>query len=460
MKPLTIELVKCQKRELQSLGWKTPKAGERRLQLYALKESAKPLVLTLSPALPSFWLPGYPVVLTCEPFPEAVCIEISPCRLLPPPCYQSREEFEGQLPGNYVFDPWHAVYWGTHHEVLFLEPSDDGPLQERLDKWLTAMRAAYEREASAWRERIKRLMTATLKELGFDTEEQRAKQVAELRAQLDIVESENPIDGVPCKGHLKLTLADVKRGHEGIRNAWMHEDWAMKNGEDLEIMTRERRVFRKWLVNHTGTPANIFNATTRQSHQGIEPPVLLERFENNPQFLEACAKVRHRARFADKAGTVVYLADCELPREELDAVELDEVATIRGAPANAEAAIQKAAMEIAKKLSAPLGPIGNHHNKPDCGARYENDFSVAVIYQRKGEPLRLTIEPELRSLVKRIIAAGGNIPRIELRKDKTDTFQPEKLLRSKTAKSLLKAGLLGCQRTGRTTVFWAKIQVN
>ena len=44
MKPLTIELEKGRKRELQSLGWKTPKTREKRRQFYALEETAKPLV--------------------------------------------------------------------------------------------------------------------------------------------------------------------------------------------------------------------------------------------------------------------------------------------------------------------------------------------------------------------------------------------------------------------------------
>ena len=126
---------------------------------------------------------------------------------------------------------------------IILEPSDDGPLQARLDKWLAVMRAAYEQEAALWRDRIKRVKTATLQELGFDTEELRANKLRELQAQLDMVESENPIDGMPCKGRLKLTLEDVKRGHEGIRDAWMHEDWANKNGEDLGVMCARAACF-------------------------------------------------------------------------------------------------------------------------------------------------------------------------------------------------------------------------
>ena len=99
-----------------------------------------------------------------------------------------------------------------------------------------------------------------------------------------------------------------------------------------------------------GTPANIYDMTTKQRREGIAPPDLGEKFEQNPQFLEACAQVRYRARFADNAGSVVYLTDCEPPREELDAAELDEVAKLRGQPVSAVATIQQAATELSRQI--------------------------------------------------------------------------------------------------------------
>lgn len=89
-------------------------------------------------------------------------------------------------------------------------------------------------------------------------------------------------------------------------------------------------------------------------------------------------------------------------------------------------------------------------------ARFENDFSVAVIPQKNGKEVPLTIETELQALIQNIVAAGGNMPRTKLRNGKSDTYQPEKLLMSKTAKALKKAKLLGTNRSGRTTIFWAK----
>jgi hypothetical protein len=172
--------------------------------------------------------------------------------------------------------------------------------------------------------------TATLEELRFETEDQRANKLVELRKQLSIVESENPIDGVPCKGRLKLTLEDVKQGREGIRDAWLHGDWAEKARADLAAMARERRIFRDWLVTHTGTPAIVYHASTKKRHYQVAPPNLGAQFKDNPQYLEACAQVRYRARFADTANSIVYLSDCEI-REELTADERDEVAKLMAA---------------------------------------------------------------------------------------------------------------------------------
>ena len=91
------------------------------------------------------------------------------------------------------------------------------------------MRAAYEHESHIMRDRIERQKTKPLVELGYENEEQRKKHISEFQAALgEHRQSESPIDNAICKGRLNLTLADVKRGHEGIRDAWLHEDWALK----------------------------------------------------------------------------------------------------------------------------------------------------------------------------------------------------------------------------------------
>ncbi len=155
-----MELLRGKKREkfkLESLGWKTAK-DKLKNQFYALDSKGNPSVVTLKVALPGFYSPGYPVAYTnSEPFPEAVCIKISPCRLLPPPCYLSREEFESQRHCHSHFEPWKATYLDMHSEISILESKDDKPLQKRLDKWLTVLREAYERRVDAYRKEIARL---------------------------------------------------------------------------------------------------------------------------------------------------------------------------------------------------------------------------------------------------------------------------------------------------------------
>jgi len=344
MKPLTIELTKGTKCQLQSIGWKTPNGDDCRRHFFALDQTGMPVVVKLKPALPEYYDPTRHAraVFSCEPFPEAICVEISPCRLLAPPCYRTQLELDGAFPGLHQFEPWQWVYWQTHKQFLILEPGDDGPLKERRKQWLAAMRAAYEKALRGLRAEIERQKKKPLVKLGYENEEQRNMRVAELRSYLEnFVESETPIDNVICKGRLKLTLEEVKDGHEGIRDNWMHQDWANKNGEDLRKMAHERRVFCRWLEAHTCTRANIIDATLRvtdpndpsksrpTAYPGISPPHFGEKYENTPQFLEACASVRYRARFADNANTVVYLSDCEV-REEPTAEELDEVARLRG----------------------------------------------------------------------------------------------------------------------------------
>ena len=267
-------------------------------------------------------------------------MEISPCRLLPPPCYASRDEGAAQSSYLVGLDRWRATCLRTHDQFLFLVPESDPPLQERLDLFLKVMRAAYERDKNHWEKEIARLTTSRLEDLQLGSEEARQQKLVTARRQLGYVMAETRptnSDGSPdvSAGWLKWTLEDIKRGALGIRDLWLHEQWAQGSGEDLEAMARERHLFRDWLEARTGTPASIFDATTRQTRQGVNPPHFGERFENNPQFLEACARVNYRARFADNAGTVVYLADFE-EREELDAAELEEVAKLRPGPSSGE----------------------------------------------------------------------------------------------------------------------------
>jgi len=92
-------------------------------------------------------------------------------------------------------------------------------------------------------------------------------------------------------------------------------------------------------------------------------------------------------------------------------------------------------------------------------ARIKEDFSMAYVPRGVREEMPITIEPELGSLIKKIVDAGGSLPRTKLREHKP-AFRPEKLFESKNAKKLIKARLIGVTKNGRTRVFWAKKSIS
>jgi len=118
--------------------------------------------------------------------------------------------------------------------------------------------------------------------------------------------------------------------------------------------------------------------------------------------------------------------------------------------------VQAQPANVPVKAVKPTKHKATKVRQPKPVARFEDDFSIAVIPHKDGTEVLLTVENELRDLIKKIVAAGGMQPRTKLRSGKLDTYQPEKLLKSKVATSLIKARLLGTSKSGRTTVFWAK----
>ncbi len=365
MKALAVELKKPDRREFQCLGWKSPKTGGRRLQFYARDQSGSPIVFTLTPVLPKYFDPQIKAAFTAEPFPEAVCVEISPWRLLAPPCFESETDFLKQRHCLDAFDPWRGAYISTHNEYLVLEPRHDEKLDRRRLVFLDVIRERYEEEKRERLAFLENLKSASLESLGLGSDSDRLAAIKEEEEQMAILESEYPIDGVPCKGNLRLTLDQVQQGVHGIRDAVLHEEWARKNGWDLRDMRRDRICFRKWLEAKTGFPTEVLNARFPVAAFGLSRPDFGRDHDRNPQFLQACAKVRFRARFANNAASVVYLADCEL-REEPTAVELSEIAVMEGALDLQEPT--KVTLEEAKRKLARPGkdPITDRWLKELC----------------------------------------------------------------------------------------------
>lgn len=204
-----------------------------------------------------------------------------------------------------------------------------------------------------------------------------------------------------------------------------HVAWAKKNVKEPLTSEQHRPSANEELLRRYGLPPGFPPEVT------CEEQVVLHLGRRHEQADAVLLEARFRAEF--RSGETVrryLLSKCEprpLTKKE------------QAAPSAITAAIAQNSSRRSRQV-----------------AHFNADFSVAVVPQPKGEPLGLTVEPELQKLVQRIITAGGRLPRTKLRKDKTDSYQPEKLLRSKVARKLVKAGLLGMTKTGRTTVFRAK----
>jgi len=245
----------------------------------------------------------------------------------------------------------------------------------------------------------------------------------------------------------KWTLDDARQCPR-VRNPILRARWAKQNKRDFQQMADERKELLDWLRLPAPSPQKLPPTLSFLSNQqpkdfpSDEFTDSLSDFEaaSEDEILVA-ASASYCVTFAKGQRAWFMDVQSRAPQNQSERQEFiqDQGAVIRHTKRRARTTERR--------------------DKPNRCAHFENNFSLAVIPQRKGEPLRLTVELELRSLVKRIIEAGGSIPRTELRKE-TDTFQPEKLLRSKTAKAIVKAGLLGSQRTGRTTVFWAKVRAD
>jgi hypothetical protein len=301
MKTLTLRLVGGIEQRVDCLGWKKPVAGERRRHLFVRDQSGKPVLLEPKPALPQFLDPlmRQTAEFRVEPFPEAVCADIRPCRLLPPPCFESVDEFRRRFSAfeqpsalRLKGRPWQWVYWKTHEErEVFLSVTD--PLPPTVEK----QRAALEHElVPLWQ----------------------------------AMEKADEAQRLVLQGRWNALLNDW----EPVRDAYLVERWAARTGADLDAMRLERAVFHAWLQSHVGAAVLLSGAGRRTPV--LMPPDFGDRYEQNPRFLEACASVRYRAKFADNVASVVYLADCEV-RSEPNAEEIAEfcaLAAIAGIDVN------------------------------------------------------------------------------------------------------------------------------
>lgn len=286
---------------LDFIAWK-----DDRRAFYAKPHNGKPHVVTLIPALPdgAEW--------TSEPFQECAPVKITPCRLLPPPCRGSADEWKIALPNE-----WEAVYLKAHDQELHLASNDDKPLQERLAAYKDVVRAYYKEDMEAvWR---------------LTDHEELTQRYVSIENKYN-----RPLGryhGTETAGILNLTLDMVKRGcgelsgelpgRMCIRDIYLvAELWAKREGIDLSEMDLEREKFWQWIKTYAGQPAIINKISMMDKQRGFIPL----RFHGNldPRFLVLCAGVRFCVEFEN--GSAAYLTGCEL--RPLRPVELAEAQSL------------------------------------------------------------------------------------------------------------------------------------
>ena len=266
MKPLVIDDYGKQLK-YHSIGWKSSTDDNRtRSQLFVEDANGAYHVLTLKPALPDWYVPGIPIVSYDTLFPEEVCVKITPCRLLSPPCWTNKEEFEKEKSYLAVFFPWKSEYIKTHGEGLYLVKEDDRNLKEKLKL-------------------LKKTLGKEKREIGIN---------------------------------------EIKNGEFGIRDHYLHDKWSRQTGIDLDCMNRHRSLYAVWLIKNTGTPALVYKANEKQKYKTVQCPSFGDEPQSNPQFLLGCSRVKYAAEFSDKTKSLAFLTDFEI-RDELLSEEIEEV---------------------------------------------------------------------------------------------------------------------------------------
>lgn len=405
----------AESRLMRFLAWKN-----NRREFFVEDEARHPLVVT--PHLP--FPKGNGWEFSGEPFPEADPVSIEPFRLIPPPCCAIVEEAEAlrqfsrsderrgcdaleTLQSRFISFAWrlfpelravHAppLWWIQYGEALAARPEDDTALQERL----AAALICWEKEREAREREIKSITEADVqRHLHGEnsarrvTEEEVAKFIEDQRTALFHSHTRPCLMGPDGEsgigGCLHTTLADVKRHNAGgIRDSYLHEQWAKEHGFDLAVMERERAAFLLWTRRHvTNATASVFNAVTRERYYQRDLRL------GHDREMALLALVAYKMRFANRDP--VYLYDFEL-RDKLTADEARELAEI----VRLSSRVPPAA-NIHESLSTPLAgyyicddypgrkePIGPHFMK-------RKDLRLALGYgalPKEGAQFRKLVE--------------------------------------------------------------------
>ena len=427
-------------------------------------------------------------------WPDAVPVTIAEVRLMPPPCRGNISEAEslrqqassgaGTYPHYSQTKGWELARLRYDAEVLVPTPADKDEFATSLKRFLVDRQNEYD-QRKAELATLKALVDRRRGIIGHARYYSGLRSWPESSLEWKLQQERLSLDLDFPQGCLQWTAADAHH-RPSIRNPILRARWFQTFGLTPDDMMAQRRRFLDTLP--PDKPGKDFSARWGPRPdffaRMLKDPICYRPLNDLEEPLEVfgdvtrdhltcCAQVRFLVTFEDQ--THIWLTDClrRAPQNQGERLEFDsdpernskDLDTMKTGQALVLATVQSVdrksdqVLSSVQKLTGLAGEQALTRDKPYRGAQLEKDFSLAVIPQGKGEPLRLAIEPELQSLLKRIVEAGGSLPRTTLRKSKTDTYQPEKLLCSETAKALMKAGLLGRQLTGRTSVFWAKVRV-
>ena len=257
--------------------------------------------------------------------------------------------------------------------------------------------------------------------------------------------------------------------------------YLLDGGEKLWIKPLKRETFRalklknvskltcvndEWLLDGKNLKIRIFDATVKRHESSGKAHTEMCGLDRLRAELDALS-VKDRAGVKGMASFVEHFDHVDGETAESCAVMNDDLAALT----TADTHVKRLPMPPAKAFRPVLltdyqiQQARQLHEKtktrrPKLVARFENDYTVAVIPQKSGKETSLTIETELQELIKKIVKAGGKLPLTKLREGKPTNYRPDKMLNYQNGQALLKAALFGKTRSGRTSTYWAKPTAN
>lgn len=227
-------------------------------------------------------------------------VSIRPALLHLPACFESKthkeayedpESAQGRLARADVHEHWKVA---TPHKC-WLEPEDDGKLEELSKLELNRQRLAYEAALKEVTEEIGSLEPKD--RVGAE------RLRKELEGRFTVVMSDG-IGGFKTASALEVPLDFVRHGWAGIRDRFLAEEWAKLVRLDLGAIGEDAHAFHTWLER---SAYNARQTTTYLNTRSVEMGVGLRLAPWQWEVLEATT--RYEVGFAN--GTRCWVANIE-----------------------------------------------------------------------------------------------------------------------------------------------------